>query len=103
MKWASDTIIHDLELYSDPRQGVGSWLLGDEAETANELGECLWSVVGADPFSVVEKLAANGLALRPIASRLVQQTESNGHEPRRVCRRLIGLSHAATSSLLMAA
>lgn len=78
VQWASDTLIQDLELYSDPRQGVGSWLVGDEVETANELGERRWALVEADPFSAAEKIATEGVALRPIAARLIEQMEING-------------------------
>jgi hypothetical protein len=78
VQWASETLIQDLELYDDPRQGVGSWLVGDEADTANELGECLWALVEVDPFSAAEKIATDGAALRPIATRLIEQMEANG-------------------------
>ena len=78
VQWASDTLIQDLELYSDPRQGVGSWLVGGEADTANELGECLWALVEADPSSAAEKIATDGAALRPIALRLIEQMEAHG-------------------------
>lgn len=78
VQWASDTLIQDLELHSDPRQGVGSWLVGEEAKTASELGECLWALVEADPFSAAETIATDGAGLRPIAARLVQQIKANG-------------------------
>ena len=78
VQWACETLIQDLELYSDPRQGVGAWLVGDEAETAIELGERLWALVEDDPFSAAEKIAADGATLRPIASRLIEQMETNG-------------------------
>ena len=73
-----DTLIQDLELYGDPRQGVGAWLVGDEADVATDLGECLWALVGTDPFSAAEKIALDGGALRPIAARLVKMLEVNG-------------------------
>ena len=78
VQWASDTLIQDLELYDDPRQGVGAWLVGDEADLANELGECLWGLVGTDPFSAAEKIAGDGAPLRLIASRLVALMDING-------------------------
>ena len=78
IQWASDTLIQDLELYDDPRQGVGSWLAADEADIANELGECLWRVVGADQFSAAKRIAADGAALRSIASKLVERMKANG-------------------------
>lgn len=77
-QWASDTLIQDLELYDDPRQGVGSWLATDEEELANELGKRLWSVVKADPFNAGDLLAEPDPALISVASKLVQQMESNG-------------------------
>ncbi len=78
MQWASDTLIQDLELYSDPRQGIGSWLVGDEADTANELGESLWTLIRADPFSAPETIASYGAALKYLASTLIAQMEANG-------------------------
>lgn len=78
VQWASDTLVQDLELYDDPRQGVGSWLGADEAEIANKLGECLWRVVGADPFSAANTIAGGGAELRSIASRLVERMKANG-------------------------
>ena len=78
LQWASDTLIQDLELYDDPRQGVGSWLVGEEAKLANDLGECLWNLVGADPFSAAEKIASEGAPLRSVASKLVEMIEANG-------------------------
>jgi hypothetical protein len=77
LQWASDTLIQDLEPYSDPWQGVGSWLIGEEVNTANELGEGLWALVKADPFSAAETLATHGVGLQPIASRLVLKMVMN--------------------------
>lgn len=77
-QWASDMLIQDLELYDDPRQGVGSWLATDEEELANELGERVWSVVKADPFNAGDLLAEPDPALSAVARKLVQQMESNG-------------------------
>ncbi|HEX8412877.1 MAG TPA: hypothetical protein VF637_03205, partial [Sphingomicrobium sp.] len=77
VQWASDTLIQDLELYHDPQQGAGSWLTTDEADIANELGKCLWRIVGADPFSAANRIAAEGAALRPIASKLVERMKAN--------------------------
>lgn len=57
VQWASDTLIQDLELHADPQQGVGFWLIGSEADTAKELGECLWRIVKTDPFSAAEEIA----------------------------------------------
>lgn len=41
-----DTILHDLELYDDPRQGVGAWLYDDELQIAEQLGEELHVAAG---------------------------------------------------------
>lgn len=78
VQWASDTLMQDLELYDDPRPGVEAWLVGGEAALANALGECLWSLVGADPSSAAEKIAADCVPLRSVASRLVELMEANG-------------------------
>ena len=80
VQWASDTLIADLELYKDPRQGVRVWLIGDEAELVDELGECLWGLVEADPFSAAEKIKADGAPLRSVASRLAKLIEANGRQ-----------------------
>ena len=58
--WSSDTLIQDLEVCDDPRQGAGSWLASDELDFANELGERLWAVVQAEPFKA---------AVLPVAGR----------------------------------
>jgi len=78
VQWASDTLIQDLELYDDPQQGEGSWLAADEAKAAKELGECLWRIVAADPYSAAHTIAAEGAELRPIAARLVERMKANG-------------------------
>lgn len=36
-----DTILNDLELYDDPRQGSGAWLFENELQLADALGEQL--------------------------------------------------------------
>ena len=43
---ALDTLLNDLELYDDPRQGAGAWLFDDETQLAERLGEKLRVVVG---------------------------------------------------------
>lgn len=80
VQWASDTLIQDLQLYDDPRQGLGAWLVDDEAKLANELGECLWRLVGDDPFSAAEKITADGALLRPLAARIAELIEKNGRQ-----------------------
>jgi hypothetical protein len=77
-QWASDTLIQDLELYDDPRQGVGAWLAPDEVELANELGESLWRIVGADPDSAASLLAGANSSMRAVASKIVERIEANG-------------------------
>lgn len=34
-----DTILNDLELYDDPRQGGGAWIFDNELQLAHALGE----------------------------------------------------------------
>ncbi len=77
-QWASETLIQDLELYSDPRQGTGSWLAKDEEALAIELGERLWRVVQIDLFSAAELLAKADPSLSAVARKLIEQMESNG-------------------------
>ena len=77
-QWASDTLIQDLELYDDPRQGAGSWLATDEEVLANELGQRLWSIVRADPLNAADLLVEPDPALTMVASKLVTQMKSNG-------------------------
>lgn len=36
-----DTILNDLELYDDPRQGCGAWLFDNELQLADALGDQL--------------------------------------------------------------
>jgi hypothetical protein len=79
MQWASDVLLQDSELYSDPRQGVGSWLFDDEVQLATELGERLWSAVQANPFSAAEKLANSASQpVRNAATKLVARIRANG-------------------------
>lgn len=81
LQWASDTLVQDLELYDDPRQGVGTWLFEDEVDLANDLGERLWSIIQSNPFNAAQLLTAEDAALRQIASNLIERMEANG----RVC------------------
>lgn len=41
-----DTILNDLELYHDPRQGAGAWLFDNELQLAERLGEMLYVAAG---------------------------------------------------------
>ena len=76
-----DTILNDLELYEDPRQGAGAWLFENELQLANKLGEDLHSVVGDE-----EPVAAGAKALassewpnaRATAAALVSVMKANG-------------------------
>lgn len=77
-QWASDTLIYELEIYNDPRQGVGSFLRDDEVQLVNELGERLWSIVQPDPFGAPVLLAEANPSLQPLASKLVERMEANG-------------------------
>jgi len=77
-QWASDTLIYDLEIYNDPRQGVDYFLFQDEAQLVDELGECLWGIVQTDPFSAAALLAEANPSLKGIASKLVERMEANG-------------------------
>lgn len=77
-QWASETLIRDLELYDDPRQGAGSWLAHNEEDLVTELGERLWHVVQADPGNAADLLTEADPALSDVASRLVQRMEANG-------------------------
>lgn len=77
-QWASDTLIEDLELYDDPRQGAGAWLAKDEVDLAAELGKQLWEVVEADPFNAADELAEPNPTLSAVAAKLVERIESNG-------------------------
>lgn len=78
MQWASDTLIHDLEIYDDPRQGVGLWLFDDEVQLVEDLGACLWTSIQADPFSAAALLTQADPSLRALASKLVERMEANG-------------------------
>jgi uncharacterized protein YihD (DUF1040 family) len=77
-QWASDTLIYDLEICNDPRQGVDPFLRDDEVQLVDELGERLWSIIQPDPFSATALLAKANPSLQPLASKLVERIEANG-------------------------
>lgn len=77
-QWASDTLIYDLEIHNDPRQGVNHFLCDDEIQLVDDLGERLWSIVQIDPFSAAALLAEANPSLQPLASKLVERIEVNG-------------------------
>jgi hypothetical protein len=58
-----DTVLNDLELYDDPRQGAGAWLYENELLLADRLGEELHDLVGqaapqSDEWAKVRATAA---------------------------------------------
>jgi hypothetical protein len=77
-----DTILNDLELYDDPRQGVGAWLYGDELQLAERLGEKLHAAV--EGGSRLVEAGATPLAsrawpeARATATHLLQLMDTNG-------------------------
>ena len=79
LQWASDTLIQDLELFDDPRQGTGFWIFENEASLANEVGEKLWTLVQDNPFEAAKRLTGlNMQPLRQTASDLVMLMRVNG-------------------------
>lgn len=79
LQWASDTLLHDLELYDDPRQGLGFWICENEASVANEVGEKLWALVQDNPSEAAEHLIKpSSDALRTAAAELVRRMKENG-------------------------
>lgn len=78
---ALDTILNDLELYDDPRQGAGVWLFESELRLADQLGEELHRVVGdAEPVVAgAEALASTDWPnVRATAVGLLRLMEANG-------------------------
>jgi hypothetical protein len=78
---ALDTILNDLELYDDPRQGAGAWLFEDEIQLADKLGEELHYVIGeAIPANAgAMALESNGwTSVRATAGMLLRVMEANG-------------------------
>jgi hypothetical protein len=78
VQWASDTLIYVLEIYNDPREGVGFWLFEDEVQFVDELGERLWGVVKADPYNAAALVGQDDGSLRATASKLVERMKANG-------------------------
>ncbi|WP_445191825.1 hypothetical protein ACT009_14800 [Sphingomonas sp. Tas61C01] len=76
-----DTILNDLELYDDPRQGAGAWLFDDELELAERLGENLHGATGetrpveAGPTAIA---SAEWPGARATAIELFRRMETNG-------------------------
>jgi hypothetical protein len=76
-----DTILNDLELYEDPRQGAGAWLFENELQLAEQLGEELHNVVGdEEAVAAGEKAVANGEwpKVQATAEALLSLMEANG-------------------------
>jgi hypothetical protein len=76
-----DTILNDLELYDDPRQGAGAWLYDNELQLAEQLGEQLQNASGdikaieAGPFALASGEWPN---VRATATALLGLMEANG-------------------------
>jgi hypothetical protein len=76
-----DTILNDLELYDDPRQGAGIWLYDNELQLAERLGEKLREVAGdtrlveAGPAAIVSGVWPEA---QSTARHLLRLMEANG-------------------------
>ncbi|WP_028969672.1 hypothetical protein [Sphingomonas sp. URHD0057] len=78
---ALDTVLNDLELYDDPRQGAGAWLFDTELELADKLGDQLHAAVGdAPPLDAGAIALASGEwpNVRATAGTLIRLMEANG-------------------------
>src|SRR4051794_39647528 len=75
-----DTILNDLELYEDPRQGAGAWLFENELKLAEQLGKDLHDVVGDEPVGAGAKALASSdwQKVRATAAALLSLMEANG-------------------------
>jgi hypothetical protein len=76
-----DTILNDLELYDDPRQGARAWLFENELQLADQLGEELYSIVGdAEPVAAGAKALASSdwPNVRATAVALLSLMAANG-------------------------
>lgn len=76
-----DTILNDLELYDDPRQGAGAWLYDDELQLAERLAEQLQiasgdtKVIDAGPIALA---SGEWPKVRATAAALLGLMEANG-------------------------
>ena len=76
-----DTILNDLGLYEDPRQGSGAWLFDNELRLADELGEQLKAaakqtrLIEAGPAALA---SASWPEARGTATALLSLMEANG-------------------------
>jgi hypothetical protein len=76
-----DTILNDLELYDDPRQGAGSWLYESGLQLADELGVQLHDAVsGAHIIDAGALVLArpSWTKVRTTAARFLRLMEANG-------------------------
>ena len=76
-----DTILNDLELYDDPRQGAGMWLYDNELHIAEQLGFLLHSVAAGIAANEAEARAIGGgawLDARGVAVHLRDLMALNG-------------------------
>ena len=76
-----DTVLNDLELYDDPRQGAGAWLYDNELQVAEQLGAILHtSVGGTRPIEAGRKAVASTAwaDARNTATHLLGLMVSNG-------------------------
>lgn len=77
---AKHALLNDLEIYDDPRQGIGAWLFPDEVAQLEVLGEV---VKAADEASPAAHLSDHQVwrAARQHAESLLQAMDANGPGP----------------------
>jgi hypothetical protein len=78
---ALGTILNDLELYDDPRQGASAWLFENELQPAELLGEELHNVLGnAVPVGAgaIALASSDWPKVRGTAATLLSLMEANG-------------------------
>ena len=68
---ARHVLLVDMEIYDDPRQGVGSWLFPNEEPLLNQLGEELHTVGTSLSGGDQSQIVATATALR-------ERIETNG-------------------------
>ena len=76
-----DTILNDLELYDDPRQGAGAWLYDNELQLAEQLGESLQEAAGGTKLVEAGSTAIASPRWADVqitAGRLLQVMKANG-------------------------
>lgn len=78
---AAHALLSDLEIYDDPRQGVGRWLFPDEVAPLEEMSEELRGIFGAGAEAWIDATFLrhpNWLATRNRAEELKRTMEANG-------------------------